>query len=549
MSLNKISINDTTTVNTGIVYDISKAHNGTTYTDLTDALGTNGINVPLEVREGGMSVKFIQTGDNKYVQYRLISTSFSTNEADWQGSAIIDTDRIADGAVTTEKLSNEVRLHSTDEPMLNISDLISLPSQCTTVSQNSTAFILIFYTISGKIRLVGTGTSMSLWVCIRCNDTSLDVVKSLDYYEGDFDVTIDLSKELNIYPTKDFKHIEVAINTTTDCTVNEAYATSDIMSDIIRQKKYNIYKTYNILDFNIKNQLVYPNGELGSYNPRFGATPLLEIPEECVFISVKDVYHKQYYDAERTQYAFGGISLFDVNKIFIATVLEPGETLVDLSKYSEARYIQASYESLENITNIPTNANPEINFLTDSLVTKLMSDNKDLVDKMAMTLSYRDAGVYGWNDNTTTWDWSNPPETIVTTVKNSATDISGIVKSITVTCANSGSLRFCVGFLDQRSRMIPSQYFEIEAKKGYYAYNVLDKTISISKGQQLFVYPHALDAMHSVLGFRNGNKEDNPEHEMLYGSDTGELEKHPVQYGGFICLEYTVVSINSFFFV
>ena len=84
MSLNKILINDTTTVNTGIVYDISKAHNGSTYTDLADALGTNGTNVPLEVREGGMSVKFIQTSNNKYVQYRLMSTSFSTNEADWQ---------------------------------------------------------------------------------------------------------------------------------------------------------------------------------------------------------------------------------------------------------------------------------------------------------------------------------------------------------------------------------------------------------------------------------------------------------------------------------
>ena len=85
MSLNKISINDTTTVNTGVVYDISKAHNGATYTDLADALGTDGENVPLEVREGGMSVRFIRTSDNKYVQYRLMATSFSTSESDWQG--------------------------------------------------------------------------------------------------------------------------------------------------------------------------------------------------------------------------------------------------------------------------------------------------------------------------------------------------------------------------------------------------------------------------------------------------------------------------------
>ena len=63
MSLNKISINDTTTVNTGIVYDISKAHDGSTYTDLADALSGN--NVPLEVREGGRAGRFVWTSDNK----------------------------------------------------------------------------------------------------------------------------------------------------------------------------------------------------------------------------------------------------------------------------------------------------------------------------------------------------------------------------------------------------------------------------------------------------------------------------------------------------
>ena len=105
MSLNKISINDTTTVNTGIVYDISKVHNGATYTDLADALGTDGENVPLEVREGGMSVRFIRTSDNKYVQYRLMATSFSTSESDWQE---------VDEHLTV--------VNSTDESDLDISD-------------------------------------------------------------------------------------------------------------------------------------------------------------------------------------------------------------------------------------------------------------------------------------------------------------------------------------------------------------------------------------------------------------------------------------------
>ena len=58
MSLNNIKINDSTVVNTGVIYDISKATNQT-YNTLSGALGTSGNNVPPEVREGGMSVRFV----------------------------------------------------------------------------------------------------------------------------------------------------------------------------------------------------------------------------------------------------------------------------------------------------------------------------------------------------------------------------------------------------------------------------------------------------------------------------------------------------------
>ena len=58
MSLNNIKINDSTIVNIGVVYDISKATNQT-YDTLSDALGTSGNNVPPEVREGGMSIRYV----------------------------------------------------------------------------------------------------------------------------------------------------------------------------------------------------------------------------------------------------------------------------------------------------------------------------------------------------------------------------------------------------------------------------------------------------------------------------------------------------------
>jgi len=75
------------------VFDITVYNSNTKYADLADALGTNGANVPQNLRKGGMSVKFVQTSDNKYVQYRfLLSDSFTdaqfTNVINWQSENV-----------------------------------------------------------------------------------------------------------------------------------------------------------------------------------------------------------------------------------------------------------------------------------------------------------------------------------------------------------------------------------------------------------------------------------------------------------------------------
>lgn len=77
----------------GEVYDISVNHpdgqgNPTPYTDLAAALGTDGANIPVDIRRGGMSIKFIQgtvqSSDNKYVQYFLTKNEWSINVNDWE---------------------------------------------------------------------------------------------------------------------------------------------------------------------------------------------------------------------------------------------------------------------------------------------------------------------------------------------------------------------------------------------------------------------------------------------------------------------------------
>lgn len=68
-----------------VIYDISAAHNNTKYADLSDALGTNGGNIPQEYKKGGITVRFVHSTDNKYVQFRCMAQNFTTDVAQWQG--------------------------------------------------------------------------------------------------------------------------------------------------------------------------------------------------------------------------------------------------------------------------------------------------------------------------------------------------------------------------------------------------------------------------------------------------------------------------------
>jgi len=68
----------------GEVYDISANHADTKYADLAAALN-GGANIPQSLQKGGMSVKYVCSYDNKYVQYRLTKDTWSTTVSDWQG--------------------------------------------------------------------------------------------------------------------------------------------------------------------------------------------------------------------------------------------------------------------------------------------------------------------------------------------------------------------------------------------------------------------------------------------------------------------------------
>lgn len=63
------------------VFDITVYNSNTKYANLTAALAA----VPQDLQRGGMSIKYVQTSDNKYVQWRNMNQNWSITESDWQG--------------------------------------------------------------------------------------------------------------------------------------------------------------------------------------------------------------------------------------------------------------------------------------------------------------------------------------------------------------------------------------------------------------------------------------------------------------------------------
>ena len=109
MNINKININQTEPIYyiASDIYDVTARNNGATFESLQSLLSSDNLSplIPSAVRCGGMTIRFVQSSDNKYVQYRLMADAWSTIESDWEDAAIIGTDRIADEAVTVDKIN------------------------------------------------------------------------------------------------------------------------------------------------------------------------------------------------------------------------------------------------------------------------------------------------------------------------------------------------------------------------------------------------------------------------------------------------------------
>ena len=83
MNVNKININQSeqTYYIASDIYDVSYHNNGATFESLSALLSAENLSVliPTAIRCGGMTIRFVQSFDNKYCQYRLMSNEFTTD--------------------------------------------------------------------------------------------------------------------------------------------------------------------------------------------------------------------------------------------------------------------------------------------------------------------------------------------------------------------------------------------------------------------------------------------------------------------------------------
>lgn len=171
-----------TSIYVGGAVDVSAlAH--TAYASLSQALG----DLPSALRKDGMTIKFVQSSDNKYVEYMNISQAFSTNLADWEkinlqeevlGKKFIDSSYIGDSNAPF----TFPEVNSDTDAILNITGTLSAINYC--VFSHDSTNISVIDTYSNTIVTI-PATANKFTVYARSGQSlNIDVslmAKGIDY--------------------------------------------------------------------------------------------------------------------------------------------------------------------------------------------------------------------------------------------------------------------------------------------------------------------------------------------------------------------------------
>lgn len=154
------------------VWDISANNSGATYDNFKAALGTNGANIPESVRDGGMSVKYIE---NIYADYDVVVTEGLTTEP--TGTLLESAPSITSGTYKAAQLSVFTTLPA--NPYNSLTYYVAVSGDTTTY----TSWVITKKT-NDSTKYVQCRLMSSAWSA-DVNDWQIDIMHELEEQAGE----------------------------------------------------------------------------------------------------------------------------------------------------------------------------------------------------------------------------------------------------------------------------------------------------------------------------------------------------------------------------
>lgn len=214
-----------------IIYDVSSHNDGAVFESLSAILSSSNLStlIPTSVRHGGMTIRFIlgseQSSDNKYVQFRLMSDTFNTTPANWQGvddEPIAGSDNLVKSGGVAKKISelenktSKIYVNNIASNAISFIEThipVSLYIHQVSISNDGVELVNKYRLTTDYIPL--NGISIISWSGLQQNAELRDVAcyDSNKQYIG----SVGSSQPSGVlYTTKDVKYIRFSSGTSTD---------------------------------------------------------------------------------------------------------------------------------------------------------------------------------------------------------------------------------------------------------------------------------------------------------------------------------------------
>lgn len=208
----------------GGAYDVTAHNNNATFADLSALLNSENLNtlIPVAVRHGGMSIKFVQSSDNKYVQYRYMQEYENTTAGN---NAFVNPDNWYNDYISislnniTGHTDIKIGDHSTPVPSINEINynLYSLHSwdkvNCILGGQDTIVFSAIYKSLfipvksGSNITILGNDSNHCIFALLK---TKPDSTAQADYATGSSRQVVLASQKNNVIVPNDANYLYIS---------------------------------------------------------------------------------------------------------------------------------------------------------------------------------------------------------------------------------------------------------------------------------------------------------------------------------------------------